>query len=293
MPQSHPKTLIKHVEGELSRLELSGARLLVALSGGPDSMALLHVLSRLRERFNLELFAHGVDHGLRPEAVAELELARALCELVQVPLSRSRLELERGGNLQARAREARYAELEFYARKYNAIICTAHHADDRAETLLLRLLRGASLGGLGVLPRRQVVAGVERLRLMLTASRADVLLHVERHGLKVARDPSNTDPRFMRVRVRQELLPLLEELSPGITRHLNLLADQVIQEISVGEEGAIEPALNRAQILALQRALSLGKPAEIALKEGRILRVRREDAGFIALESQANPPREA
>ncbi|MCA9646106.1 MAG: tRNA lysidine(34) synthetase TilS [Polyangiaceae bacterium] len=268
MSRSHPPTLIKLVQATLKDLDLRGARLLVAVSGGPDSMALLHVLALSQQKLGLRVWAHGVDHGLRGEAGAELDLAQALAEAHGVAFTRSRISLPKGGNLQERARVARYRELEAVAQHHEALVCTAHHADDRAETLLLRLLRGSGPGGLAVLPPRSG----DRVRPMIRATRGDVLRHVERHALQVASDPSNADPRFLRVRVRRELLPLLEQLSPGIVGHLTALADQL------GEESALRGGLNRAQVQALQHALIQQQPVELALKGGQTLKFAPESA---------------
>ncbi len=233
----------------------------MAVSGGPDSMALLHVLGLSREKLGLSVWAHGVDHGLRLEAASELDLAQELATQLGVGFSRSKVALERGSNLQERARAARYERLEAEAARVGALICTAHHADDRAETLLMRLMRGSGPGGLAVLPPRSE----GRVRPMIRATRDDVLRHIDRHGLQVAMDPSNADPRFLRVRVRQELLPLLKELSPGIVGHLTALADQL------AEEPALRGGLNRAQIQALQHAIISQQPVELALKQGKTL----------------------
>jgi len=264
--------LIKLVLASVRELQLTGSRLLVAVSGGPDSMALLHVLARLRGRHGLSLFALGVDHGLRSAAASELDLAEALASELGVGFERVAVSVAPGGNLQARARDARYAVLDARAAQLDAWLCTAHHADDRAETVLLRLLRGAGPDGLAALPLR---AG-RRVRPMLRASRADVLRHVQRHELSVATDPSNADPRFLRVRVRHELLPLLRELSPNIVQHLTALADQLQDPTSAVEEsgsGPRLPALNRVQISRLQQALARGERAEIELRGGRTARV--------------------
>lgn len=224
-------------------------------------MALLHVLCLCRAKLGLRLWAHGVDHGLRSEAAAELDLAQSLAQAHGVEFTRSRIQLAQGSNLQARARAARYQELDRAAARVGALVCTAHQADDRAETVLLRLLRGSGPGGLAVLPPRSP----DRVRPMIRATRSDVLRHIERHELSVATDPSNADPRYLRVRVRRQLLPLLEQLSPGIVGHLTALADQL------GEEDALRGGLNRAQIQALQRALIERQPAELALKGGETL----------------------
>src|SRR5207245_1080427 len=121
---------------------------------------LLHVLARLRAPVDFDLSAHGVDHGLRAEAARELDLAETLARSLEVPFARTRVDLAPGGNLQARARERRWRALEDAARAVGArAIATAHHADDRAETVLLRVLRGASAAALAVLPARAEVDG--------------------------------------------------------------------------------------------------------------------------------------
>jgi tRNA(Ile)-lysidine synthase len=224
MPRSHPPTLITLVRAALVEHALAprGATVLVAVSGGPDSMALLHVMARLRHRCAFGLFAHGVDHGLRAEAAAELDVAERFAGSLDVPFSRTRVSVTQGGNLQARARDARWTALRAAAARVDADrIATGHHADDRAETLLMRILRGTGARGLAVLPP---VDG-ERIRPMVRARRRDVEAHVARHRIPCATDPSNQDPRFLRTRVRHEILPALERLSPRVVEHLCALAD--------------------------------------------------------------------
>jgi tRNA(Ile)-lysidine synthase len=186
--------------------------------------------------------ACGIDHGLREAARAELRLAAELCASLGVPFATRRVELGPGpGNLQARARAARYAALEDHAARLASehggavLLATAHHADDRAETFVLRLLRGAGLNGLAVLPLREG----HRIRPLLRARRRDIDLHLTRHQVPFAHDPSNDDPRFTRVRVRHELLPLLASLDPRVVEHLSALADELV---SLRRAGAFAPA---------------------------------------------------
>ncbi len=224
MPRTHPPTLITLARAALREHALAprGARVLVAVSGGPDSMALLHVLSLLRAKGGFGLFAHGVDHGLREAAAAEIDLAERFARSVDVPFARTHVRVAAGSNLQARAREARWAALRTAASRVGADrIATGHHADDRAETLLIRILRGTGPRGLAVLPPRDG----DRIRPLFRARRADVEAHVARHRLPHVLDPSNRDPRFLRSRVRHEVLPLLERLSPRVVEHLCSLAD--------------------------------------------------------------------
>ncbi len=224
MPRSHPPTLITLVRTTVARHVLAprGTALLVAVSGGADSMALLHVLAGLRRRGAFGLFAHGVDHGLRQEAAAELDLAESFAHSLDVPFSRSSVNVAPGGNLQARARDARWKALNEAAARLRADrIATGHHADDRAETVLMRILRGTGARGLAALPPLDG----PRVRPMLRARRSDIDAHVARHRIPHAVDPSNRDPRYLRTRVRFELLPALERLSPRVVEHLCALAD--------------------------------------------------------------------
>ena len=267
MKRSHPPTLLRLAARLIrdERLVARGERVLCACSGGPDSTALLHVLASLRGEIGHEVVAHAVDHGLRPpdEVAAELRLVEETAGALGVPFGVARVAVAPGGNVQARARAARLEALARAARAAGAsAIATGHTADDRAETFLLRLLRGAGPAGLAVLPPRAPVPlpGTGDLRLvrpLLAARRADVLAHLARHGLRAAEDPSNRDPRFARVRVRRELLPLLEDLSPRVVEHLGALAD------ALADDAEARPAstLGRAQRVAVRRAERLGRPA--------------------------------
>lgn len=198
-----------------------GERVLVAVSGGPDSAALLSVLARL----DLALHAASVDHGLRPDAARDVEVARALAEMVGVPFHALRVEVAgEGASLQAAAREARYRALSETAAALGATaIAVGHTLDDQAETVLSRLLRGASILGLaGIEPRR--ADGV--VRPLIDCRRAEARAHVERFGLPHVADPSNADARFERVRLRAAILPALAEEDPAVAVHLARLADE-------------------------------------------------------------------
>jgi tRNA(Ile)-lysidine synthase len=257
---SHPPALLRRTARTL-REETPLARgdgVVIAVSGGGDSIALLHVLARLRGELGIGLFAHGVDHGLRPEAGAELDLAERLARELGVEFSRTRLELAAGGNLQARARDARYAALDAVREERGARwVATAHHANDRAETVLLRILRGASPRGLAVLP----AASAGRLRPFIRSPLSAIQRHLERHQLAFAYDPSNRNPRFLRTRIRHEVIPLLEEIAPGATAHLNHLADEWADEepvVVTDAQGRSVP-VRRSQAAQIRLARKMGR----------------------------------
>lgn len=276
---THPPTLLRLAERELGEQALvaPGQTVLVAVSGGPDSMALLHVLSKLRGRFGYELAACGVDHGLRAEARAELQLAKELADQNGVPFELVGVQVQPGGNLMARARKARFEALRQVASRVSAAcIAIGHHAEDRAETLLLRLLRGTSPAGLAVMPARSG----DLIRPLIRARRRDILLHLSRHAIAYAQDPSNHDRRFLRAAVRHDVLPLLETLSPQLVPHLCALADDLCAL-------ELEPMnLKRASFQALVRAEREGRASmRVALPGGRVARFDR-DSGQILVEHQ-------
>jgi tRNA(Ile)-lysidine synthase len=297
--RSHPPTLFKIAERTIADERLLGAGdfVLVAVSGGPDSMALLHVLAKLAPRFGARLAAHGVDHGLRAAAADELALARRFAADLGVPFDTSRVEVGPGANLMARAREARYTALEAALRRWTErdpsaqgarlTIATGHHADDRAETVLIRLLRGTGPAGLAVLPPRSQ----HLVRPLIRARRADILSHIERHVVPHADDPTNRDPRFLRTRVRRELLPLLTELSPRIVQHLCDLADASGERESPGDVAIPEALeglrLGRAQRSELARALkNRNRAARVRISGGRIAAVDLSSRKIVLIKAK-------
>jgi tRNA(Ile)-lysidine synthase len=280
---SHPPTLLTLAKRALgSEIHLpKNVRVLVATSGGPDSMALLDVLAKLREELGFSLVAHGVDHGLRAEAAAELDVVEAHAKRLGVVFGRTRVRVEPGGNVQARARDARYAALAVAKKNARAsLLATAHHAEDRAETVLMRILRGSGASGLAVLP---AIHG-DRVRPFIRATRQDVMLHLERHAVPFMQDPSNDDARYLRTRVRHEVLPLLAALDPNVVAHLCALADDLapLHEDDKNAEAPFRiPRATRIALAALAHAPanSSGRAAEVRLPGNLVVRSETKTRG--------------
>jgi tRNA(Ile)-lysidine synthase len=276
MARSHPPSLTTLVHRLVrdERLAARGELLVCGVSGGPDSTALVHALALLRRRIGHDLAACGIDHGLRPEAAAELELAAALCRDLGVPFSVARVAVAPGSGIQERARDARHRALQAEAARLGAsALALGHTADDRAETVLMRLLRGSGPRGLAAMPPRapSPVGGRDVVRPLLLARKSDVMLHLSRHGLVFSSDPTNRDRRFLRARVRHEVLPLLEELSPAIVAHLCQLADMLSSQEALESPLA---GLGRAQQAAVRRALRAGRASTtVRVSGGRDLTV--------------------
>jgi tRNA(Ile)-lysidine synthase len=250
----------------------------LAVSGGPDSMALLSAaaFSKLARKNALRFVACGIDHGRRSAAAAELDLARDLAASLNIEFVRCTVTIAQKGNLHANARKARYDELARVARAAGAAaIATGHHADDQAETVLLRLLRGSGVRGLAAMRPRSVVPGnmdLALIRPLLKARRSDVELHIRRHGIGVAHDPSNVDPRFQRARVRTEVLPMLERLNSGVVEHLNALAEE-LQDIRINKDFLVD--LSRAHRRSITALPTQQAGAEVRLPGGLVVRYER------------------
>jgi len=202
-----------------------GERVLVAVSGGPDSVALLGALHRVAGGAGIALHAAHFNHRWRG---AESDRDQACAEAVAAQLGVACTVGQRGegrgtANLEAQARERRYAFLSEVARAQGcAKIATGHTRDDQAETVLMRLLRGTGWDGLaGIHPVRDG----RIIRPLIECSRADVVGFLRATGLPHCEDSSNADWRFLRNRVRHEVLPLLHAINPEVSRHLSAVAD--------------------------------------------------------------------
>ncbi|HEY2902277.1 MAG TPA: tRNA lysidine(34) synthetase TilS, partial [Polyangia bacterium] len=194
------------------QLFAAGDRVLVAVSGGPDSMALLAVLWELAPRLALRLEVATVDHGLRPEAAVEAALVAERAAALELPFHRLAVDVPGAraggrprGSLQSVARTLRLQALEdLAARLGGARVALGHHADDQAETILFRILRGTGVRGLRGIPYQRGVF----IRPLLDVRRTAIEAYVKRRSLPVVRDPSNMDSRFARTRLRHQILPL-------------------------------------------------------------------------------------
>jgi len=213
--------LINNVERtiHLQRLFRPGDTLVVALSGGADSTALLDLLVRL-PGYNLQLIVAHLNHCLRgAEADADQEFCRGMAARYNVPFEVRRVDVksmasESGLNLEDAGRRARIQFLDEIRTKFDAAaVVLAHHADDQAETVLMRLLRGSGMTGLSGMAFRNTRGYV---RPLLEISRAEIEQYLLGLGLQWRDDASNSDMIYLRNRIRHQLLPLLEEYNPAI-----------------------------------------------------------------------------
>jgi len=276
------------------------AAIVLAVSGGPDSTALLHGAAHLvvNGAVRWQLTVAHLDHGLRPESADDAIFVADAAAALDLPVAVRRADvaaLARAGgrSIEEAGREARYQFLDEVASD-GALIATAHTLDDAAETVLLNLVRGSGLAGAAGIPARR-----ERvIRPLLGERRATLRELLDAASLAYRLDPSNADPAFLRNRVRAELVPVLEGLRPGaidrIGRFARLSADDdaLLDDIAAAElarrtaeDGRIDwrepppPALGR-RILRL----AIGAPAPNAERVEALLEAASGDRGGVEIE---------
>ncbi len=241
-----------------------GDAVLVALSGGPDSVALLHILSRLRKNFKLRLGAVYINHQMRPRAAnKEEKFCQSLCDDLKVPLIIIREDVPALSRrlhlgLEETARQVRYATFDRLASAYSYDhVALGHHADDQVETILFRLARGTGPSGLAGMPIKRG----KYIRPLLDLTRADILDYLKEHSLDWCDDASNRSIRFKRNWIRHRLLPELR-------RHLNPKVDTAI--LALAETVSEEEAYFDAEVARLAKQtlrVSAGGKIELALKK--------------------------
>lgn len=266
------------------------APVVVACSGGADSLGLLVLAADA----GLEPIAVHVDHGLRVGSAADADVVAVAADALGVKWRSVRVTIDAGGNLEARARDARYRALHDARAELGATaILVAHTADDQAETVVLNLLRGSGSAGLAGMARRRGAI----VRPLLHLRRAEVRAVVEARGLGVVVDPTNADQRWRRAWVRHEVLPMLErgadrDVVPILVRQsevlraesdlLDDLGDQLLASARAVDALAVDSGL-RTQVLIdaslpiARRAVRrwLGSPPPSADEVERVLAVAR------------------
>jgi tRNA(Ile)-lysidine synthase len=264
----------------LGNFDLRGKRVAVGLSGGVDSVALLHVLHSLKRTKKYSLRAIHVHHGLSPNADDWAGFCRKLCRKWRVPLSVRRVRVTKAGKgLEAAARDARY---EVFKRAPSDFLLLAHHLDDQAETVLMNLLRGAGLRGASGMPVRSRLAAKELLRPLLGIPRESVAAYAAEHALQWVEDESNADETLARNFIRRRLGPLLETRFPAwkqslarASRHFSgkeLSAQRLLREF-LSARGLRAPS--EARLVEMLKQLTSSGPRTRVEHEGTTLRVYR------------------
>jgi tRNA(Ile)-lysidine synthase len=235
--------LAGRVAAQLEDIVKPSDRLVVALSGGVDSVVLLDVVARAARQLRCRVSALHVNHQLSPNARRWEAFCRRLCRARSIPFRSARVKVRRGDSIEAAARSARYA---VFAREDCEFIVLAHHRDDQVETLLLQLLRGAGVKGLAAMPAVRKADGrrqkVEILRPFLDATREDILQYARTRKLRWIEDESNQDIYFHRNFLRHEVLPVIARRFPAYRTTLARAAGHFADAAQVLDETAARDA---------------------------------------------------
>ena len=201
----------------------------VAVSGGADSLSLLHALVQLQPELPATLHVASFDHGMRgKDGAADVDFVEAICRKWDVPFSRG---VNNPNNFsEAFARQTRYDFLVSVAEtRGTKTILTGHHADDQAETILMNIIRGTGLRGLRGMSQFGRVPGNPSFRLFrpfLSVTRSDILTYCQDHNLTPRIDATNLDTRYARNKIRHDLMPIIREMNPKLTEALNRVSSQ-------------------------------------------------------------------
>jgi tRNA(Ile)-lysidine synthase len=234
---------------------------LLAVSGGGDSVALLRAMAALKTAGAGRLCAAHLNHRLRPDADQDERFVVDLCGRLGVACEVERLEAGRlaaGGGIETAARTARYRFLEQSAGRLGArFVATAHTADDQAETILQRVIRGTGVRGLSGMARTRPLGGAVLIRPLLTVRRRELIDYLDAIHQPYRRDPSNADPRFTRNRIRHHLLPRLE-------RHFN--AETVESLLRLGTlAGEAQAVIDELTDECFDRCVAMLGPNEVRI----------------------------
>jgi tRNA(Ile)-lysidine synthase len=220
--------------------------IVVAVSGGPDSVALLHILFLLSPKWRLRLVVAHVNHRFRgSESEREADFTAGLAARLGIPFQLGDIDVPAyiqatGLNGQDAARQLRYAFLHETASSFGAgKIALAHHADDQAETVLMRVIRGTGVSGLSGMPLRRKENNLELIRPLLRNNKSELLAYCDRHGLEYCTDSSNATRKYTRNRIRLDVMPQLKAFNPMLTESLNRLAITAAEEDDFMERAAL------------------------------------------------------
>ncbi len=262
----------------------SGDRIICAVSGGADSMALLWSLYLLKDKWGITLEAAHFNHNLRgAESVRDEAFVREFCSRYEIPLTvESGIVTPGKKGLEAAARDARYAFFDSLPGK----IATAHTADDNAETVLMHLVRGTGLKGLGGI----VPVNGKYIRPMLGCTRQQVLALLQEYHVSYVEDSSNQTDAFLRNRLRHRVMPLLKEENPRIAQNLSQTAMDLRQDAVLLEDLAGSGALPDIKTLQQMPQALRRRRIEGFLKENGIKEPEREHILLVErLIFSANP----
>ena len=243
-----------------------GERVLIAVSGGVDSVVLLHLFKQTAAQLRVEIEAAHFDHAIREASAADAEWVAGLCEAWGIRLWQARSPVELPS--EAAARQARYRFLALTAQRTGAHrIATAHHADDQVETVIFRVLRGTGMSGLAGIPLRRG----RIIRPLLRFTKAEIQEYAATHRLSFREDETNSTERYARNRIRRAVLPILQTVNPAAPRAILALARHAARTERAWRS-IVEDALERVVLPSEKRDIELAR--DILLEYDAEIRAR-------------------
>lgn len=210
-----------------------GDIIVIGCSTGPDSMALVDMLLRIREKYSLKLICAHVNHNVRSESKLEEEYLREYCYSHQLIFETMKIEKYGDDNFENEARNIRYHFFEELVMKYHAqYLMTAHHGDDLIETILMRIVRGSNLSGYAGFKKQVDMGGYFLVRPLITFTKEELIQYDEEHHIKYFNDSSNRNLNYTRNRYRKKVLPFLKEEDPHVHEKF-LKLSEILQETSL------------------------------------------------------------
>ncbi|SFD01616.1 hypoxanthine phosphoribosyltransferase [Bacillus sp. OV322] len=229
----------KKILGAISKHRLipKKSKLLVGISGGPDSLVLLHFLKSVRELLEIELTAAHIDHMIRgEESYQDFLFVKKICQAWNIPFEGKRINVpvrmqKTGESTELAARTVRYAFFdEVIRRKELDLLVLGHHADDQIETMLMRMARGATGKARGGIPVIRAFGKAKLVRPFLAVSKDEIMQYARSHGLEPRVDPSNEQDIYTRNRFRHSMLPFLKRENPKVHEHFQRLSEEIYDD---------------------------------------------------------------
>jgi tRNA(Ile)-lysidine synthase len=269
-------SVLKKVRDTVDKFDMldKDEKVLVAFSGGPDSYALLYLLDELKEKYGVSICAGHVNHMLRgEESLKDEDEVKRRCKQLKIDCSVVKKDVRKlkkqGESLEEAARRIRYKALEKMAEEFGADkIATGHNRDDQAETVLLRIIKGAGEAGLsGIPPTRNLNSGIKIIRPLINVSRKEIDKYLKVKNITPRIDSSNVNTTFLRNKIRHELIPYLQKYNPKIkdtllrtsqisreaSEHIKQNARKILEQISTSLPGSVKIDINK--LLACPRIL--------------------------------------
>ena len=239
-----------------------GDTIVVGVSGGPDSMALLHLLSQIKKETDIFIICAHVDHNVRNESSREREFLQKYCDNNQITFESMKIDDYGDDNFHNEARTKRYNYFGKIVKKYGAkYLFTAHHADDLIETILMRIARGSTLRGYSGFSKVVNMGDYKIIRPFISITKDEIIDYLRHHNLSYVQDASNNEDKYTRNRYRKYVLPFLKREDPNIHEKFIKFSNTLIEYNNFIEE-QMHSCINdtyKQGVLNIEKFLNLNK----------------------------------